>query len=122
MFYNRPEKQDFTFIKENLPHFEKCAQLFQFHPEEMHHYSTISYKMQGVVSKYEGGHTKEIVSLLKFLKDEGLVITNIKKDNFILLDNKLKYIDYGKSFSKYTESNFKQEIQRAYEMLRYPQG
>lgn len=114
------KKQDFTFIKKNLPHFEKCAQLFQFHPEEMHHYSTISYKMQGVVSKYEGGHAKEIVSLLKFLKDEDLVITNIKKDNFILLDNKLKYIDYGKSFSKYTESNFKQEIQRAYEMLRYP--
>lgn len=114
------KKQDFTLLKEKLHHFEKCEQLFRFRPIEMHDYSVITYKQKGVISEYEGGHTKEIVSLLKFLKEEGLIITNIKKDNFILLDGKLKYIDYGKSFAKFTDNAFRQEIQRAYEMLRYP--
>ena len=114
------KKQDFTLLKEKLHHFEKCEQLFRFHPIEMHDYSVITYKQKGVISEYEGGHTKEIVSLLRFLKEESLIITNIKKDNFILLDGKLKYIDYGKSFAKFTDNAFRQEIKRAYEMLRYP--
>ena len=113
-------KQGFDFLKEHSSHFENCSQLEPLFFNEIHGYSVISYHQKGKASKYEGGHTKEVASLLRFLKNEGIAIANIKKDNFILLDGVLKFIDYGKNFVSLNEDNFDRETKRAYEMIKYP--
>ncbi len=116
IFYN---DEYLDCLKECTLNFDKCDQLEKIEYLDICGYNAIKYKQCGNITKYEGGHTKELVSLIRFLKDNNLVISNIKKDNFILLDGKLKYIDYGRSFAKYTIEKYNRMVKRAYEMLKY---
>lgn len=117
IFYN---KQDFDFLQKASKNFYKCEQLENLSFEVINGYQVIKYSQQGRISKYTNGHIKELILLFRFLKNEGLVISNIKKDNFILLDGKLKFIDYGKSIVSLNETNLNREIKRAFEMVKYP--
>lgn len=114
------EHQNFDFLRKASANFVKCPQLEKIEFQETHGYSLIKYHQDFSFAKYEGGHTKELASLLRFLKDEDLVISNIKKDNFIISNGKLKYIDYGKSFKKFDDISYQRQVKRAYEMLKYP--
>lgn len=107
------------FLKEHSINFDKCEQLEKFEFVTLNDYSVIKYNQKGKVNKYDIGHAKELVSLIRFLKNENLVITNFKKDNFIILDGKLKYIDYGKSFVKYSLDKYNRMVKRTYEMIKY---
>lgn len=114
------EHQDFDFLRKASINFEKCPQLEKLEFQEIHGYSVIKYHQDPSFIKYQGGHAKEVAALIRFLKDEGLVITNIKRENFILIDGKLKFIDYGKSFKKLDDVSFQRQVKRAYEMIKYP--
>ena len=113
------KNNNLEYLKKHSINFDNCEQLEKLEFVSLNGYSTIKYSQKGNISKYEGGHTKELVSLIRFLKNENLVISNIKKDNFILLDGKLKYIDYGKSFSKYSCDKYNRMVKRTYEMIKY---
>ena len=117
VFYN---KQDFDFLQKASKNFYKCDQLATLSFKIINGYQVITYVQNGKASKYTGGHIKELILLLRFLKSESLIISNIKKENFILLDGKLKFIDYGKSIVPLNESNFNRELKRAFEMVKYP--
>lgn len=114
------EPQNFEFLKAHSTNFNKCEQLNRIYFEDIHGYSVLSYSQNGEIEPYEKGHAKELVSLLCFLKDEGLTLSNVKKDNFILLNGKLKFIDYGKNIIKFTETDFDRTVKRTFEMLKYP--
>ncbi len=111
--------ENLTSLRKHSRDFAKCNQLGKIEFIDLFGYTAIKYKQCGEINKYSGGHTKELVSLIRFLKDNNLVITNIKKDNFILLNGKLKYIDYGKSFVEYSIDKYNRMVKRTFEMLKY---
>lgn len=117
VFYN---EQDFSFLQKASKFFFKCEQLEELSFETINGYQIIAYSQKGNIKKYNGGHIRELILLLRFLKEEDLVISNIKKGNFILLNNKLKFIDYGKNIVPLNESNLNRETKRAFEMVKYP--
>lgn len=45
---------------------------------------------------------------------------NFKKCNFVVVNGKLKLIDYGKSFLPFDTEKYDKSVVRAYELLRYP--
>jgi len=64
----------------------------------------------------------EMVSFLKFCKENNFVYTNIASKNFISIDNHhQKLIDYGSSFEPYSEEKLLNATKRAYLMYKYPQ-
>jgi hypothetical protein len=63
----------------------------------------------------------EIVSFLKFCKENNFVFTNIAPKNFITIDSgKTKLIDYGNSFECYSEEKLLNSTKRAYLLYKHP--
>lgn len=69
---------------------------------------------------YKGGHARELAELIAFAKANGFAYDNYKPSNFIVVDGRLKLVDYGKSFVPHTEELYLRSIERVYQMLRYP--
>jgi glycogen synthase len=64
---------------------------------------------------------EDIISFLKFSKENGFVFTNINAKNIIqTISRQMKLIDYGKSFEPYTEGKFKNAVKRAYLLYKFP--
>lgn len=69
---------------------------------------------------YHGGHIRQFIDLLRFLKKNDCVFDNFKKCNFVVVNGKLKLIDYGKSFLPFDADKYDKSVVRVYELLRYP--
>ena len=81
-------------------------------------YTVLKYKFEQSET-YHGGHSREIINLLRFAKENGIVFENFKKENFILTENGIKLIDYGRSLLPFSADAFAKSVKRAYQMLRY---
>jgi hypothetical protein len=63
----------------------------------------------------------DLISFLKFCKDNSFVFTNINAKNIIkTISGNIKFIDYGISFEQYSESKFANAVKRAYLLYRFP--
>lgn len=108
------------FLRNVSTLFSGCPQLESLQYFFCNGHLVIKYKQEGNYEPYISGHALELADLISFLKTKGLVLTNIKRTNFILLDGKLKFIDYGKNISSFTEESFNTSLERAFQMLKYP--
>ena len=77
------------------------------------------YEREGVFYDYKGGYIKDIVNLINKLKDNNLVLTNLKSDNFKINNGHLVLIDYGKNIEYYTYEKYERQIKRAYQMFKF---
>ena len=111
---------DNSVLKKYAHEFGKCQQLENLSFVNFGTFEAIKYPFHNDNKTYSGGYVLEVVSLLSFLKERGLVITNIKRDNFIICDGILKFIDYGKNIEIITKEKWKMSVERAFEMLKYP--
>lgn len=68
---------------------------------------------------YQGGLAKQVVDLILFLRQNNLVLTNIKKGNFIVSNGVLKWVDFGKNIEQYSKEKYQKSIERAYQMLKF---
>lgn len=115
--FRKPE--DLEFLKEKAPVFGECRNLnplefFRIGETDVIRYPYASFK------SYDGGYAEDLAALLSFGKENGIVFENIKKTNFIVCGDTLKFIDYGEKILPYTEEAFLRTVRRAYEMFRYP--
>lgn len=111
--------ENIDFLKTIEKRFHSCAQLYALEFFEMDGATIIRYPFEQS-EPYESGHAREFVELLRFAKQNGLVFDNYKKDNFVVVNGKLKLVDYGISFLPYSEELHKKSVKRVFEMLRYP--
>ena len=81
------------------------------------HIMTISPYVKG--RKYDGGHTAEMLDLLRECRNAGIVVTNISPENFVISDSGLRYIDFGRSIEPYTEIKFVNMCKRAYLTIKF---
>ena len=115
-----------TYIKlesEILQHFKRfyqCNALFPIKVKQLDGNTIIYYLYDENWQSYESGFAIQIAELIIFLKSKGLVLTNFKKQNFIVLNKQIKLIDYGRNIEIYTPYKYQQSIERAYQMLKYP--
>ncbi|HHT7686755.1 TIGR00725 family protein [Pasteurella multocida] len=100
--------------------FSQCSALFAVNVKQLDEHTIIYYSYESDWLPYEGGFAVQIADLLIFLKSKGLILTNIKKQNFIVVNQQVKLIDYGKNIEPYTPEKYSQSIKRAYQMLKYP--
>jgi glycosyltransferase involved in cell wall biosynthesis/2-polyprenyl-3-methyl-5-hydroxy-6-metoxy-1,4-benzoquinol methylase len=113
-FFNKPDNWDFL---KKIP-FGECAQTDDIETFESDNQYIIRY-LYSPSTEYNGGYAEQLADLIAFGVQNGFVLTNIKKRNFVIAKDKLKMIDYGHSIEVYTEEKFLRSIKRCYEMLRY---
>ena len=70
-------------------------------------------------TRYDGGHTAEILELLRECRSTGIVITNISPENIVVSDSGIKYVDFGRSIEPYTEAKFVNMCKRAYLTIKF---
>lgn len=99
--------------------FYQCNALFPIKVKQLDDNTIIYYPYDENWQSYEGGFPIQIAELIIFLKSKGLVLTNIKKQNFIILNKQIKLIDYGRNIEVYTPDKYQRSIERAYQMLKY---
>lgn len=73
--------------------------------------------MEGDV--YEGGHLDEIRGLLTECKQNGISISNIHPNNFVVGKKGLKFCDVGRSLIPYNEREFMSMAKRTYLTYRF---
>lgn len=100
--------------------FGECSELFAVKTKQLDEHTIIYYSYSENYQPYLGGFSIQLAGLLNFLKSKRLVLTNIKKQNFIIVDKQLKFIDYGKNIEPYSLKKYQKSIERAYQMLKYP--
>lgn len=68
---------------------------------------------------YQGRFAEQVVDLILFLRQNNLVLSNIKKGNFIVGNGILKWVDFGKNIEQYSKEKYQKSIERAYQMLKF---
>lgn len=111
--------KNISFLRKISEKFEKCKQLYTLEFYELQDATVIRYKYEQS-KPYKGGYNSDFVNLLRFAEENGFCFDNFKNDNFIVTDEGVKLIDYGKSFLPANPENKEKMIARVYEMLRYP--
>lgn len=117
-YFFRPLK-NLSFLKSIATKFKKCKQLYPLEFFDLNNTTVIRYTYEHSVG-YEKGYVGDIVELLRFSIENGFDFDNYKKENFIVTNNGIKLVDYGRSFLPATKKGCEKSIIRAYEMLRYP--
>ena len=113
------KRTNLDIIKNMGDIFKRSNQLEEIKVYEDSTIQYIKYPYYSSAQAYEGGYAKEIAELLNFLKNQNLLLTNIKRDNFLIVGNTIKFIDYGKNIELYNEEKFEMSIKRSYQMIRY---
>ncbi len=98
--------------------FSQCDQLYPIEIFEGDNQTIIRYPYEKGLP-YNGGYAADFASFIAFTRKNGFVFNNFKKENFIIVDGRVKLIDYGKSLVPCTEKEYIKSIKRAYEMIRY---
>ncbi len=111
---------DTSILEKYGQEFGKSDQLFPIKVIKEYGHTTITYECPEAAEAYESGHAIEIARLIRFLRKRGLVLKNIKRDNFLIVNGALRFVDYGKDIVPLTDANYEAEVKRAYEMIRYP--
>ena len=70
--------------------------------------------------KYEGGHLKEMLTLLREARQAGVACRNISPDNLLVTSSGVKLIDYGSDIVPLNEPEFEQMCRRTYLTYRFP--
>lgn len=116
-FFRRPENLD--FMKTVSKVFSHCKYLYPIEIIEVENTCIIKYSFEAS-QKYSGGYADQIAELIRFSKFNGFVIRNFTNNNFVIVNETIKFIDYGHSFDPFDDALYKQSIQRAYQVIRYP--
>ena len=111
--------KNIAYLKDISKVFKNCEHLYSLDFFDCDGTTVIRYPFEKF-ERYQGGHAREFIDLLRFCKQNGFVFDNYKQSNFVVVDGKVKLIDYGKSFLPYREDLHQKSIVRIYEMLRYP--
>ncbi|WP_179006454.1 glycosyltransferase [Winogradskyella forsetii] len=111
---------EWELLKNNKCVFSKCTLLESLELVENTNGNYIKYPYHPFKSM-DYVEEDQLIYFLRFCKNNGLIFSNIKPVNFIVINDKdLKLIDYGRSFEPYTERKYINMIKRAFLMLNYP--
>ncbi len=117
-YFYKPLK-NLNYLKTIGQTFEECEALYPLKYFQVDGIDIIRYPYEKS-KPYHGGHIRQFIDLLRFLKKNGCVFDNFKTCNFVVANGKLKLIDYGKSFLPFDTEKYDKSVDRAYELLRYP--
>ena len=116
--YFESEPTNIAFLKKIAKCFKNSDSLYELSFLTVNGHAVIKYKYE-YSSKYSGGYATQFADLLNFGRDNGFVFTNIKRDNFIVVNGHIKLIDYGKSIVPFDADIFDRSVERAYQLIRY---
>lgn len=117
-FFDIPK--NLSFLKEISVEFSRCKYLYPLK------FDICDGKTLVISYPYEkseafcGNHHKDVIEFLRFAKENGFVFDNFKKENFIVVGDRLKLTDYGNAIIPFDKEKFDRSVTRAYQMLRYP--
>ena len=77
------------------------------------------YEAEGEFIDYQGGYIRDLINLITILKDNGLVLTNIKSENFKINNGWVVLIDYGKNIENYNQELYESQIKRLFQMFKF---
>lgn len=111
--------KNIKFLKRIARKFDDCDRYYQLEFFKIEGHDVIRYQYEKSMP-YKGGYVGDFVEMLRFAEQNGFVYDNYKQDNFIVVQGKVKLVDYGKSFLPISHAGTEKSITRVYEMLRYP--
>lgn len=116
LFYDKNVKMDFL---ESISHtFKDCPYLYPLDFSTYNGYQIMSHKYDKELD-WEQSPAMNFVNMLLFGKEHGFCFCNLKPDNFIITENGLKYIDYGKDIVPFDKKQFERSIERSFQVFRY---
>jgi len=68
---------------------------------------------------YGGEHGAGLIELLRDCRRAGIVCSNVHPDNLVLVDGRVKLIDYGSDTRAYTDEGFRRMARRAFLTFRH---
>ena len=77
------------------------------------------YEAEGEFIDYQGGYIRDLINLITILKDNDLVLTNIKSENFKINNGCVVLIDYGKNIENYNQELYESQIKRLFQMFKF---
>lgn len=95
-----------------------CKYLYPLASHTYKDYKILSYDYEKKL-EWKQPKAKDFVDLLHFGKDHGFCFSNLKPENFIITEDGLRYIDYGKDIVPFDEKLFERSIERSYQVFRY---
>ncbi len=118
IFYDITDAE-WNFLKEKSDCFDNCKTLAKIECYEIEKQRIVRYPYLDFepLNKFD---KKEIISFLKFCKENEIMFANIKPLNFIQTKSRIKLIDYGRSFIQYTNEELLNATKRAYLMWKFP--
>lgn len=118
-FYSISDSE-WGFLREKASSFEACKELISLEFREFEGNRFIRYPFVPFY-KTEVVEIDALVSLLRFCRQSGFVLSNIKPSNFIMACNiELKYIDYGRSIEPFSEDCYINSVKRAFLFMQNP--
>ena len=117
VFFNKDNLDQFKSITFKLNLIENFPKNIVFNDNL--DFAYCSYDSIDNYKKYEGGFAKELASFINNLRLNGLVIKNFKKENIIVANNQIIYIDLGKDIVSYNEEEYEKSVERCYQMIKY---
>jgi glycosyltransferase involved in cell wall biosynthesis len=114
------QEEPLPLLERYATEFSKCPELFPIQLFRIGNHPVLTYDNGGTAHPYEGGYAQSFAELIRFLRKRGLVLNNVKRENFMLINKQLKFIDYGNNLVPLTPELYEMEVRRVYEMLCYP--
>ena len=84
-------------------------------------FSYCSYDSITKYKKYEAGYAQQLAKFINELRLNGLVIRNFKKENILVTENELVFLDIGKDIVIYNEDDYEKSVERCYQMIKFSQ-
>ncbi len=116
LFYDKNVKMD--FLRSISQTFKDSLYLYPLEFSTYNGYHILSHKYDKE-SDWEQSPAMNFVNMLLFGKEHGFCFCNLKPDNFIVTEDGLKYIDYGKDIVPFDEEIFERSIERSFQVFRY---
>lgn len=117
LFYSKQD--ELKKLNEYKDIFKRSNNLEEINLLELENNYLITYKYYRNYKNYEQGYLEQLSDLIIFLRRNNLVLTNLKKENFIVANNCLKYIDYGKNIESFSKQKYVKSIERAFQVIKY---
>ncbi len=118
LFYDITDSE-WSFLKEKSSCFVDCNALAKIECHETKEQRYIRYPYLDF-KPLQHFDKIEIISFLKFCKLNDIMFANIKPLNFIQTEDRIKLIDYGRSFILYSEGELLNATKRAYLLWKFP--
>lgn len=116
LFYNKDV--NLKYLESKSKDFGNCPYLYPLEFSTFNGFLILSHEYEKEIARTQS-KAKDFINVIQFGKEHDFCFSNLKPDNFILTENGLKYVDYGKDIVPFDKIIYERSIERSFQVFRY---